>query len=315
MAGAFIPGDGYGVVDWTNYQDNWRDEDASWLQSHSILRFANTTDRDTAYPTPLPGTTVYVNTGAGVLQWYGSDSNWRTVLSPVYLTNTEDSTSSTFAYGANAPVLAIKNGSVELGPSPASLTVSSAGLTVKTGSNTTLLTTDTTGLVANGNIKAATFSSTGLATFNSLSVTTTLNVTTTSTFAGLLTAQNGLSVTSGTAAFGAVTATGITVTSGTVSAATLTSTGNISAAGYALGGVAKISTNSGAQFSSTAGTGTVTLTDSNTDSVALSGKAFTLKTQTVGAVQVQIAGVYFSSTDPGVANVPEGTLWINTGVS
>src|SRR5262245_34087270 len=49
----------YGKTDWTDYTDFWRDDDAEWLMTRSILRYATAAARTTDYPTPEVGQTTY----------------------------------------------------------------------------------------------------------------------------------------------------------------------------------------------------------------------------------------------------------------
>lgn len=56
---AVIPSDGLGVVDWTDYNDYWRDADATWIQARSVLRYATSAARTTQWASPGTGQVTY----------------------------------------------------------------------------------------------------------------------------------------------------------------------------------------------------------------------------------------------------------------
>jgi hypothetical protein len=54
-----LPSGVYGIADWRNYEDYWRDEDASWLQERAVTRYQTTSARTAVIAQPKPGQVTY----------------------------------------------------------------------------------------------------------------------------------------------------------------------------------------------------------------------------------------------------------------
>ena len=54
-----VPAGDYGTATWQDFNNNWRKEDADFLQSRSVLRYDTTAARDAITPAPAAGTTIY----------------------------------------------------------------------------------------------------------------------------------------------------------------------------------------------------------------------------------------------------------------
>lgn len=75
-----IPDVQYGISNWQDYINNWREKDAEWIQERIILRFATLTDRDSKLSAAKPGTYAWVNDiggGEEMLTWKAKDNTWK----------------------------------------------------------------------------------------------------------------------------------------------------------------------------------------------------------------------------------------------
>src|SRR5437763_16532647 len=148
-----IPADPvYGRASWTDYVDNWRKKDAEWIEDRSILRFADVTSRDGTLPTPGVGQMIYLAAGGGTLQLRGA-SVWQDFKAmPFFLAKTQDDAAQVLI----AHTAAAGRGIAFVGTSPFEvqvntdfrvqsgvLLVQSSGVSIKTGTRTAKLTTDT----------------------------------------------------------------------------------------------------------------------------------------------------------------------------
>lgn len=166
----------YGKGVWTDYEDNWRGKDANWLQSRSLLRYANPTARDADLTAPEVGQFVF-DASVDILEYRSGTGVWKYYKPlPQFTTTTQDDASGVALSHLNAG-----GKGVILGPgSPAgtglvtlnapltvmggALTADTTGVTVKTGTKTVKLTTSATDLVSDSPISAPSVTLTGTGT-------------------------------------------------------------------------------------------------------------------------------------------------------
>ena len=163
----------YGKADWTDYEDNWRDADATWLQDHGILRFTTTASRDTALPSAGPGQVIF-NAEAGYLQ-LKSPSQWVDYKPlPLFMTKGEDSASQVLLSHVNAAGKGVSfsgtgpgyevHVNTDMRVQNGVMVVDTTGVAIKIGAKTAKLITDATALVSDSPIKAPGLVSDGVIT-------------------------------------------------------------------------------------------------------------------------------------------------------
>lgn len=293
-----------GEIDWVNLQNNWRAEDAEWLQERSIVRISTAAPGDATdlISTTIPDGRVFYSSNTKKLIVRANTTN-KSVLasdslmltdgaSTVTLSVTSGSSPATITFTKSTGALSIDTMSVT------SLTATTA--TVTTLSPTNLTVTNLTATTASGTLKST---SAGLELETTGTAGNKVTLTTAASSGGLV-SDKGFSVTTG----------GITVTAGGV---TITAGGLSVAAG---------TTAVQALTATSASAGTVTATTSVTAPLLQSGSGadLTLTAASGQALRVTNAAFYYGAsgttiknawvvygTDPGVANVPEGTIWIS----
>ena len=324
MSESTKPSGGYGDVDWIDLTNNWYASDAEWLQSRSVVRIAGTTPTTEEVPTAsnAVGRVFFSNSLQSLL--INITGGYHRVASSgnIGITDTGVSSELKLLTGANGTGIAFSSSGVTLGVTTFSstltvtgattlngyltakageatgavVTTSSSGVTINTtGSNAVVLTTAADGLNVNSSIRIT--SGGALSVAGNTSLAGTLNVTGTSTIAGLSAASSAVSGNSTVG--GTLTSTGVVNANGGVSTTTVTASGSVTSAGLT--------------------TSDVITSSSSTDlRLAIpSGRALRISAPTIGD-----ANIYYGSlnnirnawvvygTDPGVANVPEGTIWI-----
>jgi hypothetical protein len=327
-----LPAGGYGKADWVDYTSYWREGDAEWLMERSVLRFASKEDRATQYSNPKFGQVTYNESSLGVgldrAEMYSKQHNaWVPLLMLANITSTQDDSTGV----ALSHKLAGGKG-VILGPgSPAGtglvafsapidvlngvLTVKSDGMTLKVGSKSVKLTTDATSLVSDSPVSATGLTLSGMlngigANFSGTVTVSNISMSGTLSGNGVL---NGASGTIGGVALGTSAVGGVDI----VNAAS----GYQSQNGMFYGDgsnayVRQRVANKGAL-------GTAHLKVNATD-VYLEGQNTFVNNQL--QIRSQRSIQYFNAAnnlgpwsggpviwgaDPGVANVPDGTIWVS----
>jgi hypothetical protein len=325
MAESTKPSGGYGDVDWIDLTSNWYASDAEWLQSRSIVRIAGTAPLTTEVPT--------ANNAVGRV--FFSDSVQSLVINltggyhrvassgNVGITDSGSSAELKLISGLTGTGITFSSSGVSLGTTAvtstltvtgattlngyltakageatgAVVTTSSSGVTINTtGSNAVVLTTAADGLNVNSSIRIT--SGGALSVAGNTSLAGTLNVTGTSTIAGLSASSSAVSGNSTVGGTLTVT-TGLVTAGGGISTTAITASGLVTSAGLTTSGI---------------------ITSSSSTDLRLaipSGRALRISAPTIGD-----ANIYYGSlntirnawvvygADPGVANVPEGTIWI-----
>lgn len=293
----------YGTVDWTNGENNWRAEDAEYLQKRGVNRYADQSDFETA--TPEIGSVAFIDDG-NYLVTKTTGSAFRRIMFSNYLrTDTESSTSVSLTLSGGSAAVQIESSTVSItgGTFTAHrLSSSSAGIvTIAASDGQTTSITRATG--ADGKLA-----------FNK----------------GLKIDTGGIEVTAGGATItGAVSIDGTlgmgtnnVTTSGNITVSSPGSfignlTGNVTGTITADSGVSRLGNFSFQGFELTKHSGSVNGIRFNsglTDGVTLfSGTSGTLKINDGSTNDAIIAGIVISdSATPPTGSYPEGTLWVQT---
>ena len=310
MPGASLPSTD-AVALWADNTDNWRAADADFLQRRAILRFSTAAARTASLgpnvTTAAPiGQFTYVANGGmdgnGGLEYVDATGSWRSVMSLKNLTVSDVSSAVSMRLATDSTsVLSVEAGRVVLGSSRI-LSVEATKLVFKTGATSAELSTDADSFVSSVKFKAP------------------------------------------SASLGAVTSTSIDNTGGTLATASLSATGNVTANTLTASVSAALGATSVTSLAASAGITGVTVYGSTSvrgGSVLVSGSRaanYTAATQFVemSATTTTIAGdsliiaptatttavrygtsagppfalVVLSTTDPGLANYPDGTIWV-----
>jgi hypothetical protein len=322
MTDIALPGN-FGKGFWSNYEDYWREEDAKWMQERAILRYTSAAARTTDYPTPTFGQVTYREDalGAGLdrLELYSKQFNaWTPLLMLANVISTQDNSagvalSHKLASGKGIvfqPAQTVFDNPVNVTAAltalsanigGGALTADATGVSIKTGTKTAKLTTTATDLVSDTPISAPGLTLTGGA-LTAGAVSATLSA---------LTVNNVLTagVNSGIA--------GVMFRSGAYLEA---AAGYVSQAGYFRGDgngpvISQRNTSSGA-------IGASSLTLNSADLFATGGNFYmnsTLLIRGGKAINYYDAGGNFRGyiapnlygADPGVGNVPDGTIWVS----
>lgn len=318
----------WGKADWTDYENNWREKDAEYLQSRVILRYQDATARDASLGAGVGGMVVY-NDALDRLEWRSKLGGWKGVVSmPANLAVPTDSAAVVhFAHN-----LAAGKG-IQFTPTDIKVTgpldvlsgvvkVDTPGLSIKVGAATALLSTDATDLVSSLPLKVPSLSLTGAGTVIS-APTKTIEI--------------------GTLAATAITATNIGMT-GTLTGGVINGTSG-AIGGVVLGGAAGANVVSAPSGVYT-GTGGVGYLVADATKAILGARVLPAGTLKAGRVEVDDnVGLYgtlvnlnadmavrnksllwydsgnvfranyacsvYSATDPGATNFPEGTIWFS----
>ncbi len=321
--------DGYGDANWVDQTDNWRDADATWLQERSIVRI-NVADPSSSTP-GTAGTSnftigrVFFNDNNDSLVVSMSSSapySFKTIASSNHLSIKDGVSTSELkaTLGADGTGITINNttGAVSIGAASLTSTLSVAGATTLTGFLTSLkagsagsISTSSSGLVINTSgsnaVTVTTSTAVGAATTleinNPVRITGSINTTAGANITGTTALTGGLTV-SGTSALSATTVSTTLGISGLTTAAAITASGTVTVNGA--GGVV---TNA---ITSVAGAG-LAITVPNSQNMRISAPTSAdayANNIYYGSTSVRNAWVYYGS-DPGVALVPEGTIWIS----
>lgn len=326
MTDIALPGN-FGKGFWSNYEDYWREEDAKWLQERAILRYTSAAARTTDYPSPTFGQVTYREDALGAnidrLEMYSKQHTaWVPLLMLANITSTQDTTagvalSHKLAGGKGivfqptqtvfdlpisitaigVPALAATNMNIAGG----ALTADATGVTIKTGTKTAKLTTTATDLVSDTPISAPGLTVSGGAftagtvagTLSSLTVTNALTAGVNSSIASVMFRSGAYTE----AAAGYVSQAGYFRGDGNGPLITQrnTSSGAI--------GVSSLSLNSADLFA-TGGNFYM-----NSTLLIRGGKAINYY-DAAGNFRGYIAPNIYGA-DPGVNNVPDGTIWIS----
>jgi hypothetical protein len=313
----------FGVADWTDFEDNWREKDAEWLQSLGVPRFTTSVERDARLTTPATGRLIY-NNETGYLQLRGASAWTDYKPLPLFLTKTVDDANQvllahTAAAGKGLSFSGVSPYEVHVNTNfkvqNGVLSVDATGVLLKTGTKTVKLTTSATQLVSD----------------------TAINVPSVATLSGALTAVSISGVTT-------VSATNVNI-SGTLTGGVINgpsgTVGGVALGTMAVGGANILNAADGLQSNQGMFYGDATsayLRQRAVNKGALgaahvrvtSADVYLEGTNTLVNNQLQIRSgrgiqylnaantttwyggpVIYSATDPGVANVPEGTIWLS----
>lgn len=314
----------WGKGTWQDYISNWRTRDTNWMQERLILRYQTTAALLAAWPAPQAGQVVY-NDDVGVksLQMYSvAKSAWLRSLMFQYLTSNKDDTTSVNISHLNATSFKGLN----VGPTSLTLDqptnvlsgvvlIDTTGLSLKVGTQTVKLSTDANSLVSDTQIKAPALVIAGAISGGALTATsvaapaaTITNISMSGTLSG------GGVINGGSGLIGGVTLGGSTVQPPS-------GFGMQSGQGWfygdgnsavmrqrpTLGGA------TGAAYVQVTATG-IGLNASTVDVYQtgplriLNGKSIQYYRADNG-VQYN-GGPVIVGADPGVGNVPEGTIWV-----
>lgn len=314
----------WGKGTWQDYISNWRSRDTSWMQEHLILRYQTAAARTTDYPAPQPGHVTYNDTTKSLEMWRGAPTSaWVRSLMFQFLTSNKDD-----AAGVNISHSSAAGKGIQLTPTSLLVdatttnflngvhTVDATGITVKVGTKTAKLSTDAASLLSDSPISAPSLISTG-------GVTATGAVSAASISAPAATLTNiGMS---GTLSGGIVNgASGLIGGVGMASNVATASGGFVSSAGIFSGAT------DGAymRYRNPAGgalgtaffqvdTANITVGPSNsTGSVFMYPYLRIMQGRGVpwhnvaGTHVAWISPTIVSGGDPGAANYPDGTVWI-----
>lgn len=323
-----IPDVQYGKADWRDFIDNWREADAEWLQARTILRFQTTASRDAALGGALPGQMVF-NAETAILEIKGASSWLPYKPMPIFTVKTQDDASQVSISHINAAgkgVNFLPSGvtvNADLTVHSGVLGVTTTGVTFKTGSKTVKFTTDAASLLSDSPISAPSLSLTGAGTVISAPGKTVVtgsviadsgaitNISMTGTMTGGI-----LNSTTGT--IGGVALASSSATAGQVSGAN-------GAQGFHSGQGQFYGDSAGAVMRQrSAGVWGAAYAKVWPTDVELNSSTITFNGQTkfMGGRSVNwynAAGTHvaycgptiYSPTDPGVANFPDGTIWIS----
>lgn len=270
-----------GDCDWQDVTNNWRDADATWLQERSIARVATTPTAETALVNTNEGRVFYSIADTSLYLSTTGAAPFSRVLSSKTL-QTDDSTSGQAKFGVSGHL----PGGLVFDTATGNVTIGNLTVTSLTGISTLVV-----GQVqATGSVEVGTnlILDSGASNVVLSASGTTLVVAGAGVTAVLVTATNA-NVTGGLTV-GGTTALGATVTaSGTVTVNTSVTTPRLAAKA---GGDLTIAGVAGRNVLFTA----PTLADANFYYGTSSGP--------------RLAWMVVNAADPGVANVPEGTIWI-----
>jgi hypothetical protein len=309
MPGATIPTDGYGPVAWVNDEDNWREEDADFLQQRTILRWANSTARTAAGGDAYgPGSLSYVASSKTLaVNTSTATSGWSTVLHSPQL-NITDTPASNFQIqlsGSSAGGLRFYTDGVFVDTRLA-VAGTDAAPKVKIDANGILLETQTgnQGLIQTNNSGQVSISAGAGLTVNRLNVSSSATFSSAVTFSAAINITSTLTTTN-LSVNNPTTPVGVGAGGLTSSTGVLTGLSLATVSGYQLG-------STGLTRSSNAGAA-ITI---NSSAPAVSGANVDLQVPTGGAIRLTIAGNtapiagwMVSNTAPGGTVAPDGTIW------
>lgn len=317
----------YGKATWTDYEDNWRNKDANWLQSRSLLRYANPAARDADLTAPEVGQFVF-DASVDILEYRSGTGAWKYYKPlPQFTTTTQDDASGVALSHLNAG-----GKGVILGPgTPAgtglvtlnapltvmggALTADTTGVTVKTGAKTAKLTTSATDLVSDSPLTVPSLTLSGAGTVLA-AAGKVVAVGTITADTGTITNVNASGIIQGGTFKGAVDGTTVNASTGgtiggvALSSSLVTATNGVITQGAFMRGDASLGylgyrNPSGGAVS----TSVMTLDSSYIRFRVPNGIPLDKADGThTGA---WIGGAIVSGSDPGAANFPNGTIWVS----
>lgn len=297
---------------WTDFVDNWRAIDAHWIRDRVVNIFDDNTKRGASGIVPIQGTLTFLQ-GTNSLEFYkgGTPSlaaSWESVRYP-NLAVTSDATTVTLRQtsGGSGIVLA-SDGTAnieKLNAGLGTLLANVAGVSIKTGAKTVVLTTGGTSLAIDSPVTiTGTLNATGAFTAASAALT------------GAVTAASATisgTVSGGVVNGGSGTIGGVALSGNRVTASSGLNSGNGHFYGDSGSALMRYANDTGPYIQVTAGganfsgggqfdfyTG-VRFLNNNYPVYYYAGNG--------GAVN--IAPSFYSGGDPGAGNFPDGTIWIN----
>ena len=323
----------WGKADWQDYVNNWREKDAEYLQSRVLLRYRTGALRDSDWPTPSLGQMVYneasLEVSPGVFvdrpEMYSKQHNaWVPLLMLANITSTKDDSAGvalSHRLGGGKGVIIEPTRTQFDNPvwiMGGVLGVDATGVSVKTGGKTAKLTTSATDLVSDSPLTVPTLTAASVVATGTLSAPTISGVTT------LTTANINMS--------GTLTGGVLSGSSGTIGGVQMGTAG-----AHGAGGVRADAQGFHAQFGAFYGDGAGAFLRQRNSSSGAYGAAYVNVTGTeitLNATYIHAHGslrcmsgrsmVYHNPAntvawnggpviyggDPGVGNVPEGTVWV-----
>ena len=316
MPGATLPAD-YGIADWVNNTDNWREEDAEFIQKRLVIRWASNASRTSSGGNDLgEGSVSYLaNSKSLQVNTTGDGNGWSTVVHSKLVTVTDTSTTDVQLKHSSSSAGGIRlyadgvfvDSRLAIGGSngsPKTVIDGTAGISLNYNGGAGVITTNST---AGGTVV---ISATNGVSVNKLAVSSTANFTSTVTVASApinVTGSGSISTpalaVSNSVSPVTIGSGGLTAASGVVSALSFSTT--------AVGGESYSLANSG--LSRTANAALISISN-NTPTV--SGANIDLKVPSNGVVRFQagnysapVAGWMVSNAVPGSTNAPDGTIW------
>jgi hypothetical protein len=309
-----LPGN-YGLANWVDYVNYWRESDAEWIQARANVRVADNTMRDGLSVTP--GQVVY-NAASDRLELRTAANAWRPQTPfPASLVVTEGATT-TISHNASAgkgviygPTEVGINHQLNVLNGVLTVPADSSGVTIKTGAKTVKLSTSATDLVSDSPVSAPALTLSGTGTV--------------------------LSAPGKAIAVGTITAD--TSTLGAASATTLAVSG-VATMGGTLGVSGVLTANAGVVTNAAIHTGDASgavIQQRNSGTGALGAAKLVVLTAAVetsggplnvrsgmsmyggnvinyfdaGGTQRGNFAPHYYGADPGVGNVPEGSIWVS----
>ena len=336
MAEPIPPGGQYGLASWQDQINNWRKVDGDWLQGRTILRFTDATQRDSLLTAPSPGQVIW-RADAAATPANGLEvrvgSSWIPYKGlPQYLDKVTDNTTQVVLAHSSAAgqgVVFNATGGVGINTDLAVRTdilkVNTTGVLVKTGTAVAKLSTDATNLLVDKPITTTVLNLTGTGTVLDASGKQinvgTLNVgTSLSAPAITITGTGTLTATSGSIAASKGVIGGVDL--GTANAGYVAATGLIASGGWFYGG----STSAVMRFRDPANGGAggsyISVLDAG---IYFDGGTTYLRNTvrfengtapvrqvvwTTPGADAYLGPVIYQTADPGAANYPNGTIWI-----
>ena len=315
----------WGKADWVDYEHNWREADAEFLQARSILRFQDAAAVTTALGAAPPGAVVY-NDALDRLELRSKTATWKGLTPlPVNLKVDTDSTAAV----ALSPGSGTGKG-ITITPADIKVTgpldvltgvvkINTTGLDLKVGAATARLSTDATHLVSDKALKVPSLVLTDPGTGTVVDATGKTIVVGTLTATAVTATNIGLT--------GTLTGGVLNGTSGTIGGVGLNTNAVSAPSGlFANGGVGIFTadTSKALMYARTMPAATPKLGKVEVDdNVGLTGTLINLNSDT--AVRNKTIGWYdatnvfkgfyavsvYSATDPGATNFPEGTIWFS----
>lgn len=207
MANPTIPVDGLGTIDWTNNIHNWREEDAEFLQSRSVIR--EETFGDSSSPSHEEQGSVSYQTSDDTLGVYNGTA-WMNVPAARYIqTYGDTSTAVTLTHtSATAGIQLHHNGTVVLG----NTTVPQLTATTKITLGTVPMTVSGSTVTVTGNITAT----------NLTSTTSSIGTSTAASLTASGTVQGATLQATGSSSLAVATATSLTLGSTVLNSTSVT---------------------------------------------------------------------------------------------